>query len=292
MYDLSLSTEILIVPALDTFLHLDLYQFPKHRVSLLLQCMLDVARPSPLQGLCQIPLSTPLQLGHIHSAFFANGHFRKTNFSPAMEGLDSSVSMYTICLMDTEAPSHVVAVKEVDRLHLESFNSSKSGTATGVIGGVNQSNMVWCLISVLVYMSVAIKRLAEFAEKHHPVLCTALEYMAKVLTSRTLQEKARSMGSISHIWMHFILNIIQGNIGAFFEISMGSEAKRMASHGTILITLFRPALTRLRGFEAKVMELFQMTLTSCMEPIAYTAEMADMRRSVAPTRVPTSIAAP
>ena len=86
-------------------------------------------------------------------------------------------------------------------------------------------------------MSAAIKSLTEFPEEdHHPVLCTALEYMSNVLLSRTLQEKAHSMTSLSHLQTHFILNIIQCNIGAFIELAMRSEAKRLASQGTIKLT--------------------------------------------------------
>ena len=40
--DSTLATMILTVPALDTFLYLDLYQSPKRRVALLQQRMLDV----------------------------------------------------------------------------------------------------------------------------------------------------------------------------------------------------------------------------------------------------------
>ena len=109
--------------------------------------------------------------------------------------------------MYIEALSHVVAVAEVERLQHDSFTISKTSPTTGVMGRVNQAKMVWCLapyeqtgivfnlnnnkmvrclISALVYMSAAIKSLAEFTDDHHPVLCTALEYTAKVLTSQNL----------------------------------------------------------------------------------------------------------
>ena len=209
MDDLNLSTKTLTISALGSFLYLELCQSPKRRVALLLQRMLDVmTQPSPLQALCELPLSTPPQLTHKHGAFFVHEHFRKTDFSRSTEGIDHSVSLYTFCPMDAEAPSYAVAVAEVDCLQLESFNSIRSGTTTGATGRVNQANTVRCLISALVYMSAAIKSLAEFTDDHHPVLCTALEYMAKVLTSCILQEKARSTTSISHLRTHFIVLLL------------------------------------------------------------------------------------
>ena len=141
-------------------------------------------------------------------------------------------------------------------------------------------------------MSAAIKSLAEFTDNHHPVLCTALEYMAKVLASQILQEKGRSMTFIPHLRTRFILNIIQGNIGAFFELAMELEAKRLASRGAIPISLYQPALVRLQGFESEVMKVFQQELTMSMKPITYTAELAAVRRPVAPRRALISTATP
>ena len=228
----------------------------------------------------------------MHGAILVHGHFRKTNFGPSTEGLDTSVSLYTFCPMDTSAPSYTATVEEVNCLQQELFIGSRASTTAGIVGRVNQARTVRCLISPLVYMSAAIKNLAEFTDDSHPVLCTALEYMAKVLSSQTLQEKACSMISMSHFRTHFILNIIQGNIGAFFELAMGSVAKRLSSQGTIPLTLYQPALVRLQGFQLKVLEVFQQDLTTSLKPITYTAELAAVRRPVAPRRAPTAAAAP
>ena len=100
------------------------------------------------------------------------------------------------------------------------------------------------------------------------------------------------MNSQSHLHTHFILNIIQGNIGAFFELALGSEAKRLASQGTIKLTFYQPALARLQGFEAKVLELFQQDLETRLKPITYTTELAAVCRPVAPRRAPPTAVAP
>ena len=215
--DCTTATKKLNLPVLDPFLSLDLFNNTKCRVTLLQQCMLDVMQqPTPSQTLCEIPLATPPKLTHMHSAFFVHGNFRKTNLGPSTEGLDTSVSLYTFCPMDTMAPSYAAAVEEVNRLQQESFMSSGSSMTTGVVGRVNQAKTLQCLISALVFISATIKSLAEFPEDdHHPVLCTALENMAAVLSSRTLQEKACAMKFQSHLRTHFILNIIHGNISAF-----------------------------------------------------------------------------
>ena len=138
------------------------------------------------------------------------------------------------------------------------------------------------------------KSLADFQEdNHHPVLCTALEYMAMVLSSRTLQKKVRAMPSQMHLCMHFIMNIIQGNIGAFFELAMGSEAKRRASQATIELEFYRPALAGLGSFEEKVLDLFQLNLSTSLKPITFTAKSsAAVHSPVAPRRAPTATAAP
>ena len=179
-----MATEKLTVPAVDAFLSLDFFNNTKCRVTLL-QRMLDVMQqPTPSQPLCEIPLSTPPQLTHMHGAFFVHGNFRKTDFGPSTEGLDTSVSVYTFYPMDTMAPSYAAAVEEVNRLQQELFLSSRSSTTKGVVGRVNQAKAVRCLISALVFMSAAFKSLAECPEyDHHHVLCTALEYMATVLLS-------------------------------------------------------------------------------------------------------------
>ena len=100
------------------------------------------------------------------------------------------------------------------------------------------------------------------------------------------------MNSMSHLRTHFILNIIQGNIGVFFELVMGSVAKKWASQGAVSLTYFQPALARLQGFELKVLEVFQQDLTTSVKPITYTAELAAVRRPVAQRRAPTATAAP
>ena len=174
-------------------------------------------------------MATTPQLTHMQSAFLVHGNFRTIDFGPSTEGLYDSVSLYTFCPMDTTAPSYNAAVAEVSRLQQESFVNTRANTTTGVGGQVNHAKTVWCLISALVFMSAAIKGLANFPEdNHHPVLCTVLEYMATVLSSQTLQEKARAMPSQLHLRTHFIMNIIQGNIGAFFELAMGADAKWQA----------------------------------------------------------------
>ena len=229
----------------------------------------------------------------MHGAFLVHGNFRKTDFGPSIEGLDTSVSLYTFCPMDTMAPSYAAAVEEVNHLQQESFISSRSSTTTGVMGQVNQAKTMQCLISALVFMSTAIKSLAEFPEDdHHPVLCTALEYMAVVLSLLTLQEKARAVKSQSHLHTHFIMNIIQGNIGALFELAMGSEAKRHASQGTIKLTFYQPALAWLQGFKAKELELFQQDLSTSLKLITYMAKLRAVRRPVVPRRAPTATVAP
>ena len=116
--------------------------------------------------------------------------------------------------------------------------------------------------------------------------------MATVLSSRTLQEKARAMPSQLHLHAHFIMNSIQGNIGAFFELAMGSEAKRRASQATIELEYYQPALAGLRSFEEKVLDLFQLNLSTSLKPITFTAKSVTVRSPVALRRAPTATAAP
>ena len=80
------------------------------------------------------------------------------------------------------------------------------------------------------------------------------------------------------------MNIIQGNIGASFELAMGLEAKRRASQATIGLEFYQPALAGLGNFEEKVLELFQLNLSTSLKPITYTAELAAVRRPEAPRR--------
>ena len=85
---------------------------------------------------------------------------------------------------------------------------------------------------------------------------------------------------------------LRRNIGAFFELVLGSEAKRHASQGTIKLTLYQPALTRQQGFEAKVLELFQQDLSTSLKPITHTAKSAAVSRPVASRRAPPAAVTP
>ena len=299
--DTILAAAVLSVPALDQFLSIDLCQHTKRRVQLLNLRMLDMMQQATsVQSLCDLSMATPPQLTHMMTAFLVHGNFRPIDFGASTDGLYDSVSVYTFCPLDTTAPSYNAAVEEIRKLQNESFATSRGTTPVGVTGRVNSAKTVQCLISALVFMSAAIKSLADFQEdNYHPVLCTMLEYMARVLSSRILQEKARAIRSQIHLRTHFIMNIIQGNIGAFFELAMGSEAKRRASKATIDIGFFQPAFAGLGNFEEKVLELFQLNLHSSNKPITYTDESAVAvrssvagRSSVAPRRDPTSTAAP
>ena len=73
---------------------------------------------------------------------------------------------------------------------------------------------------------------------------------------------------------------------------MRSEAKRRASQGTITLAFYQSAIARLRGFEAKVLELFQQDLSMSLKHITYTAKLAAVRRPVVPRRAPPAAAAP
>ena len=301
MDDTILAATELTVPALDQFLSLELLTHTKRRVSLLDDRMLDMMQQArSVQLLCDQAVATPPQLTHMQTAFFVHANFRTSDFGASTDGLYDSVSLYTFCPRDTTALSYKAAVEEASRLHQDSFINTRTSTTAGVVGRVNSAKTVQCLISALVFMSSAIKSLAYFQDDNfHPVLCTALEYMATVLSSRTLQEKARAMPSQLHLRTHFIMNIIQGNIGAFFELAMGAEAKRRACQATINTDFFQPALAGLSNFEEKVLELFQLNLSTSLKPITYTAETAVAVRSsaagrdpVAPRRAPTNTQAP
>ena len=124
------------MPALGVFLHLYLYQQLKRRVPLLMERMLDVmGRPSLMQPFCEFPLATLPQMTHMHSAFLVHRNFRKTDFGPSTEGLDTSVSLYTFYPLDTNAPSYDAAVEEVNRLQQESFLGIRATMTAGVWGG-------------------------------------------------------------------------------------------------------------------------------------------------------------
>ena len=89
------------------------------------------------------------------------------------------------------------------------------------------------------------------------------------------------------------MNIIQGNISAFFELAMGLKAKRCASQPTIELEFYRPALARLGSFEEKVLDLFQLNLSTSLKPITFTAKsLIAVHSPVAPRRAPTTTAAP
>ena len=83
-----------------------------------------------------------------------------------------------------------------------------------------------------------------------------------------------------HLRTHFIMNFIQGNIGALFELAMGSEAKRPASQATIELEFYQPALAGLRSFEESVLDLFQLNLSTSLKPITFTAESVAVRSPI------------
>ena len=185
--DRSLYVETLIVPALDPFYYLDFLQTTKRRVPLISNYMNDVMRrPSPVQEFFEYPSSVHLTSANAQA--LAPSSLIRISVKSTSRHQRKGWTAVSPCILSAPWIRRLLHMRP-QWLQMESFANSRTGTTTSVIRQENQAKMVQCLISVLVYMSAAIKSLPEFTDDYHPVLCTALEYMGGVLMPWTLQIK-------------------------------------------------------------------------------------------------------